>query len=126
MANEFYTLTTLGTLIGATGATVAVTNAMRTAFDISPRWLGLVIAQVICLGGLLATGSSSASDWFVAVLNGFLVFTTAAGATVVGAGLGKGPDPVRAGAAGRPVNISPGAQPASHSGKEGSFWAPWF
>lgn len=122
MGNEFYTLTTLGTLAGASGATVAVTNALKNAVGISVKWLGLLVAQVVCLGVLAASGPTHASDWFIAILNGFLVYATAAGATSVGAaatGSETGPD-----ATARSGKVGSSAQPAP-SGKAG-FWSPWF
>jgi hypothetical protein len=78
--DQFYTWESLRTLAGATGGTFAVTNALSTAFDFSPKWLGLAVAQAICVGTLAYIGRLRA-DWPVAVLNGCLVFLSAAGAT---------------------------------------------
>lgn len=121
MANEFYTLASLGTLAGATGCTVAVTNALKLAFNISPRWLGLLVAQVICIGALFFVGPAHASDWFIAVLNGFLVFVTAAGATAIGSAVTGAPKD----ASDRTGNVKRGPEaPSSASAKR--FWSPWF
>ena len=86
--NDFYTLQSLATFAGTTGATTFVTNGLRRAFGIEPRWLGLVVAEVICVATAYLTHDQSAggpamplSSYFVALLNGFLVYATAAGAT---------------------------------------------
>ena len=63
MANEFYTLTTLGTLAGATGATVTVANTVRGLFRLNPRWVGFATAEIVCLGVLGANGAQHYSDW---------------------------------------------------------------
>lgn len=123
MANEFFTLTSLGTLAGATGATVAVTNGLRTALNINPRWLGLLISEIVCVGVLLASGPSHASDWFICVLNGFLVFATSAGATAVGAAA-AGNAPAKQGAAARSGNVAVENVPAVPT--KPPFWSPWF
>lgn len=126
MANEFYTLTTLSTLAGATGATVAITNALKTAFDLSPKWLGLVVAEVICVGVLSATGAAHVSDWLIAVLNGCLVYATAAGATSAGHAAGvRGPDiPDTPGTASSDGNVPADVQPGRN--RKRTFWSPWF
>jgi hypothetical protein len=117
MANEFFTATSLGTMGGATGATVAVTNGLKAAFGWNPKWLGLVVAEVICLGTLAATGSAGLGGWIIAVLNGFLVFAAAAGATSAGNAslIGSNATPA-------PTGGSPGSAETSL----GRFWKPWF
>lgn len=125
MANEFYTLTSLGTLVGATGATVAVTNALKAAFNLSPKWLGLLIAEIICVGILIAVGTAHASDWFVAVLNGCLVYVTAAGATSAGNAAVGGSSGITPNAAARSANVKiEGATPDVATKRR--FWSPWF
>jgi hypothetical protein len=126
MSNDFYTLTTLGTLAGATGATVAVTNALRAAFGLDPKWLGLLVAECICLGILAAIGANQASDWFIAILNGCVVFTTAAGATSVGGAAAGGR--VASGTTGgaTPRSGSIPIERQSPSAVKRGFWSPWF
>ena len=78
LPQQFFTAERLATLAGVSGATFAVTNGMAYAFGWSPRWLGLVVAEVICI-----TFAWPAAVWpsgfLIAFLNGFLVFCTAAG-----------------------------------------------
>lgn len=78
--DQFFTWGALGTLAGATGATFVVTNALSLAFDFSPKWLGLAVAEAICLG-TVAYIKRLLLDWPVAILNGCLVFLSAAGGT---------------------------------------------
>jgi hypothetical protein len=77
---QFFTWGSLGTLAGATGATFAVTNSLSLAFDFSPKWLGLAVAQAVCIVAVAYIGKLR-TDWPVAILNGCLVFLAAAGAT---------------------------------------------
>lgn len=77
--NDLFTMESLATLAGSTGATFAVTNGLGVAFNFARKWLGLAVAQIICIAIVYFTGGAG-SDYFVAVLNGFLVFCAAAGA----------------------------------------------
>jgi hypothetical protein len=38
------------------------------------RWLGLLTAEVVCNGVLYINGVAHNSDWFIALLNGCLVY----------------------------------------------------
>ena len=82
---EFFTLQSMLTLSGATGATFVVCNGLQKAFNFNPKWLALGVAQVIVLTGTFLSGGTGV-DFFVGVINGFLVFCTAAGATQAGGG----------------------------------------
>ncbi|SRR5579871_973963 len=82
---EFFTLQSMLTLSGATGATFVVCNGLQTALNFNPRWLALAVAQVIVLIGTYLSGGAGV-DYFIGVINGFLVFCTAAGATHAASG----------------------------------------
>lgn len=82
LPNEFFTLQSMLTLSGATGATFIVANGFQRAFDFNPKWLALAIAQVISLAGVYLS-EGGGSDYFVGVINGFLIYCTAAGASSV-------------------------------------------
>jgi hypothetical protein len=77
---EFFTLQSMLTLSGATGATFVVSNGIQQAFNIAPKWLALAVAETICIAGAYFSHGVG-SDYFVGVINGFLVYCTAAGAT---------------------------------------------
>jgi len=89
--NDFFTLQTLGTFAGAVGATAVISNGCQQAFNFNPRWLGFGIAEVICIGAAFLPSlemtvdlSATIPPILVAIVNGFLVFTSAAGLTNVG------------------------------------------
>jgi hypothetical protein len=129
MASEFYTLATLGTLAGATGATVTVANTLKSVFGWSPRWLGLVIAQAVCLGVLLATGADHRSDWLIAVINGCIVHLAAAGTSAAGAALvardGTG-GAVSGDQAAAKRGIDHGARVRVAQPSQPNFWTRWY
>lgn len=114
---EFFTLQSMLTLTGATGATFVVSNGLQAAFNFNPRWLALAIAQVIVLVGTKLTGGSGA-DYFVGVINGFLVFTTTVGATHALGGAVGGAGAVARG----PAAAAVAQQPESRR----RFLSPWF
>jgi len=112
LPKEFFTVQSMLTLTGATGATFAVSNGLQRAFNFNPRWLALAIAIVICVFGVLATGGQP-MDYFVGVVNGFLVYCTAAGATTVGAGSESG-------------TLARGRSNSVHARAGRRFFSPWW
>jgi hypothetical protein len=86
---EFFTLQSMLTLTGATGAVFVISNGLQLALNFNPRWLALAVSQIVVLGGVYVTGGVGI-DYFVGLVNGFLVYCTAAGATLMGAGAGSG------------------------------------
>jgi hypothetical protein len=82
--SDLFTWTSLGTLTGLTGATVVVTNTAARAFGWTPKWFGLAVALVLCVG-LAAVRTSSIEEYVLAFLNACLVYLTAAGASSAGA-----------------------------------------
>jgi hypothetical protein len=112
---EFFTLQSMLTLAGAAGATFVVSNGLQAAFNFNPKWLALAVAQVIILVGTKLTGGTG-SDYFVAVINGFLVFATTAGATHA---LGSSGTP----AVGRGAQEASSPQPLAVRRR---FLTPWF
>lgn len=86
---DFFTTGSLMTFGGATLATFIVPNALQLAFQFNPRWLGLVVAELLCIT-IAATGhapddTGGAIQYVVAVVNGCLVYCSALGATSIGA-----------------------------------------
>jgi hypothetical protein len=102
LPKEFFTLQSMLTLAGAAGATFVVCNGLQKAFNFNPRWLALAVAQLIVLAGTSATGATRLIDYLVGVINGFLVYLTAAGGTDAAAGA-AGAAPVARGAAAVPA-----------------------
>jgi hypothetical protein len=90
---EFFTLQSMLTLTGASGIVFIVSNGIQSATGKNPKWLGLAIALIVCLAGVFFSDGKG-SDYFVGVINGFLVYSTAAGGTHILANkenMGAGP-----------------------------------
>jgi hypothetical protein len=89
--NDFFTLQSLGTFAGAVGGTTVISNGLQRALNFNPKWLALALAEIICLtivyythAGAPPDSQPMSSDYFVAVINGFLVYCSAAGVTTAG------------------------------------------
>ncbi|WJI79398.1 MULTISPECIES: hypothetical protein [unclassified Mesorhizobium] len=115
---DFFTIQSMLTLSGATGATFVVSNALQSALNFSPKWLALAIAEVVVLAGVYLTGNPSPVEYFIGLINGCLVYTSAAGATsVLGGGAGPQGAIARGGTRGAaPDQVAP----------QRSFLSSWF
>ncbi len=117
--DEFFTLQSMLTLSGATGAVFVISNGLQRAFNYNPAWLALLIAQLIAVLGVQQSGGSGI-DYFVGFVNGFLIYCTAAGATAVGsAAVGTGSVPAQ-------ISRSKGAGLPQISSTKRQFLSPWF
>jgi hypothetical protein len=90
---DFFTTDALGTFGGVTLATVAVGNAVSLLFKRDLKVVPFLIALGLCI--LLAADGDSlggVKGWIVAVVNGCLVFCTAAGVQVTALISGQGRD----------------------------------
>jgi hypothetical protein len=76
---EFFTKESVFTFTGITGATLVIANGLQRAFNFNPKWLALIVAEILCITGTYLRPDETASDFFLAVLNGFLVFCTVTG-----------------------------------------------
>ena len=76
---DFFTPESMFTLAGATLLTTVITNSCQHAFNWNPKWLGLVVAVAITLAGVYFTTEAKAVNYFMSILNGFLVYASAAG-----------------------------------------------
>lgn len=113
---ELFTPQSMFTLAGATAATFVVANGLQQAFNFNPRWLGLAIAQVISFYGVFSN-QGGGSDYFIAMVNGFLIYCAATGATQ----MASRPNPDSAIARGGDRNASRSAVPTRRT-----FFSPWF
>lgn len=84
---EFFTLASLATLAGASGATWVVANTLWLVFRAPPLLVGFFTAQAIC-HGLVALSGAPLFAYAIAFINACLVFMTALG----GASLAAPPD----------------------------------
>jgi hypothetical protein len=118
---EFFTLQSMLTLTGATGAVYVVCNTIQAAFDFNPKWLALLLSQLISLTGVALTGGQGL-DYFVGVVNGCLIFSSAAGVVAMKSG-GRAAES-RGGDAVTATDIRRGVSTKPREGK--SFFSPWF
>lgn len=120
LPNEFFTFQSMLTLTGATGAVYVICNGLQRAFNFNPKWLALAIAEAIALIGTQQTGGTGI-DYFVAVVNGFLIYCTAAGASAMG---GRRAAAVRRGAD-EPASAAAARLPQRPTDRRG-FFESWF
>lgn len=101
--NALFTSESLLSLQGAALVSMVVPNVLTYLIGPSflpyEKWLGFGIAMLLAL--MIATRSTErgAMKWIVALLNGFLIFSSAAGMTEVFGAMSRGLE----GAAGEPV-----------------------
>ncbi len=128
--NDFFTLQSLATFAGAVGATTVVANGCQRAFNFNPAWFALILAEVICLTVVALSHADPGSDitppisdYFVAVINGFLVYCSAGGATGV----------LNRAAGGEQRQIAPATERGTESTRDmvdvrptRRFLSPWF
>jgi len=77
--NNLYTFQSLGTLAGAAGVTFIISNVIQSVFNYNPKWLALAVAEIISFAIIIQSGSDKFSDYFIAIVNGFLIYSTAIG-----------------------------------------------
>jgi hypothetical protein len=91
--NSLFTKESLFNLQGAAAATLIVPNVLGyiigPSFTPYQKWVGLGIAIVMAFYTAAQAPTKDASKWFVAILNGFLIFASAAGLTDALGGGGK-------------------------------------
>ena len=81
---DFFTIGSLQTFVGTTGMVYAVSNGVQRAFDFNPKWFALLVSQIIMMVAV-SNGVENPTwlHYFIGVMNGFLVYLTASGATTV-------------------------------------------
>jgi hypothetical protein len=77
--DKLFTWESLVTLAGATAATMLVTNVLRSLTNWSAKWIGFITAMIIALACVIFGIQAKPADYFIAILNGFLIYATAAG-----------------------------------------------
>jgi len=86
LPSTFFTAGSFASLAGSAAIVFVVCNAAQSAFNFNPKWLALFVAEAVAIYGTWASGNAHVpSDYFVALLNGCLIFTTAAGGGQVAA-----------------------------------------
>ncbi len=78
---DLYTVATLATFAGSSGAVLILYNTYRRLFNRESVWAAFVLAMVVSLVVAVATGALKGPlGFFLAFLNGCLLFSSAAGA----------------------------------------------
>ncbi|KIO77725.1 hypothetical protein TH53_07235 [Pedobacter lusitanus] len=82
---DFFTTASLGTLAGATGAVYIICSTIQKVFNFNPKWLALLVSVLISFAAALFTQpiENDISRYFIALLNGFLIYATATGTNQV-------------------------------------------
>ena len=81
---DFFTNRSFVSLAGCSGIVFIVCNTLQGALNFNPRWLALVLSELVAIyGAHLANTPRVPSDYFIAALNGCLIYCTAAGGTAV-------------------------------------------
>ena len=84
LPNDFFTTASLASFAGLSAATFVVTNTIRVATKFDPPWLGLPIALIATEIGVFLTSPHGPGPYLLGILNGCLVFLTAAGGASAG------------------------------------------
>jgi hypothetical protein len=79
VAQDLFTLATLGTSAGATAATLVVGNTLQSVFNLNAKWFSFVVAELIMIFVAIFTTTTILSAYFLAILNGCLVYCSAVG-----------------------------------------------
>jgi len=88
MPNEFFTATTMLTLLGGSSAVLVVGNTFQSLTKKDPKWLAFAMSLALCFAGaIVAAGQRTPPedahfrliDGLVALINGCLLFCTASG-----------------------------------------------
>jgi hypothetical protein len=86
MPSQMFSNESFFSLAGASAIVFVVCNALQSALNFNPKWLGLALSEVVAILGVwTAPRITVPSDYFIALLNGCLIFCTAAGGTSVAA-----------------------------------------
>ncbi len=114
LPQEFFTLQSMLTLGGASTATWLICNVLQHVTNFNPRWLALLLAEVFATYGTYINAHVP-SDFVVALVNGFLIYSSAVGITQI-TGVSNAP----ASGMGAPQN--PNAAPAKTRRSFRSTW----
>jgi hypothetical protein len=95
----FFTSQSFLSLAGSSAAVFVVGNALQSALNFNPRWLALTLSEIVGVYGAYASHNIQVpSDYFIAALNGCLIYCTAVGGTSIASSARE---------AGRPKGFAP-------------------
>ncbi|HXX63421.1 MAG TPA: hypothetical protein VEO56_06440 [Bacteroidota bacterium] len=77
---NLFTPSSMATLGGASVAVMVITNTLRSVFKLNSPIVGFVTALVVAFFGAIISGAlHTFVDFVVAIVNGFLLYSSAAG-----------------------------------------------
>ncbi|MBL7129330.1 MAG: hypothetical protein ISS16_10150, partial [Ignavibacteria bacterium] len=76
---EFFTLKSFTSLAGASGAVWICCGVIDNVFDFNPKWLALALSVIISVTVCISQRKKMIQHYVIALLNGALIFSTAAG-----------------------------------------------
>lgn len=84
MPSTFFTNESFFSLAGATAIVFVVCNTLQRVFNFNPKWLALLLSEIVAVFGAWSTARQHVpSDYFIAVLNGCLIYSAAGGGTAI-------------------------------------------
>jgi hypothetical protein len=82
--STFFTNESFFSLAGATAIVFVVCNTIQKVFNFNPKWLALLLSEFVAIFGAWSSARAHVpSDYLIAVLNGCLIYSAAAGGTVI-------------------------------------------
>ena len=90
LTKSFFTVSTFGTLGGCASITWVVTGVIGGFFSINTGMLGLIVSIAVSYIALFLGEVRKKGDYIVALLNGFLIYSTVVGGTAFMPALNSG------------------------------------
>jgi hypothetical protein len=84
LPKEFFTPQSATTLTGAVAIVYVLSSTVQATFEYNPRWLALLISQVVAAFGVWY-GKGKGVDYLFGLLNGCLIYLTAVGMAAIAA-----------------------------------------
>ena len=84
MPSTFFTNESFFSVAGATAIVFVVCNTVQKVFNFNPKWFALLLSEFVAIFGTYSAARAHVpSDYFIAVLNGCLIYSASAGGTMI-------------------------------------------
>lgn len=109
---DLYTVATLATFVGSSGAVLVLYNTFRKLFTKDSVWVAFIISLIVSFVVAIGTDAlGGVLSLFLAFLNACLLFTSASGAQEIVASNSQ---------------VSTRGFSADRQGERNRFWSSWF
>jgi hypothetical protein len=82
--STFFTNESFFSVAGATAIVFVVCNTVQKVFNFNPKWFALLLAEFVSVFGTYSAARTHVpSDYFIALLNGCLIYSASAGGTMI-------------------------------------------